>query len=179
MVIEKFEGAIWLKTSHRGVNKIAEQRGPYSVLLLKARMLAPSHGDRSKLHTSKQSMRASQWTTLNWSCNWVQDIFTLHFRIVFKLSNTITGWLSHQAPKTWGNWTSAVVQSDWLLGVNWMMTVWSIVNTIVPSTNIVNYMTHDYDSCMFDHRCFCKNFDSKLGMGRLKGHDRVVFELHH
>jgi hypothetical protein len=29
-----------------------------------------------------------------------------------------------------------------------------------------------------DHRCFCKNFDSKLGMGRLKGHDRVVFELH-
>jgi hypothetical protein len=41
-----------------------------------------------------------------------------------------------------------VVQSDWMLGVNWMMTVWSIVNTIVSATNIVNYMTHDYDSCM-------------------------------
>jgi hypothetical protein len=64
VVIEKFEGAIRLKTNHR-VNKIAEQRGPYSVLFLKARMLAPSHGDRSKLHTSKQSMRASQWTALN------------------------------------------------------------------------------------------------------------------
>ncbi len=148
VVIEKFEGAVWLKKNHRGVYKITEQRGPYSVLLLKARILGPSHGDRSKLHNSIQSIRASQWTALNWSCNWVQDMFTLHFRIVFKLSNTSTEWLSHQAPKTWGNWTSAVVQSDWLLGVNWMMTVWSIVNTIVSSTNIVNYMTHDYDSCM-------------------------------
>jgi len=79
VVIEKSEGAIWLKKYHRGVCKIAEQRGPYSVLLLKARMLAPSHGDRSKLHNSIQSMRASQWTALNRSCNWVQDIFTLHF----------------------------------------------------------------------------------------------------
>jgi hypothetical protein len=76
VVIEKFEGAIWLKKNHRGVYKIAEQRGPYSVLLLKARMLALSHGDRSKLHNSIQSMRASQWTALNWSCSWVQDIFT-------------------------------------------------------------------------------------------------------
>jgi hypothetical protein len=65
VVIEKFEGAVWLKKNHRGVYKITEQRGPYSVLLLKARILGPSHGDRSKLHNSIQSIRASQWTALN------------------------------------------------------------------------------------------------------------------
>jgi hypothetical protein len=29
-----------------------------------------------------------------------------------------------------------------------MMTIRSIVNTIAASRNIVNHMTHDYDSCM-------------------------------
>jgi hypothetical protein len=64
-VIKKFEEAIWLKENHKGVYKIAEQRGPYNVLLLKARMLVPSHGDRSKLHNIIQSMRAYQWIALN------------------------------------------------------------------------------------------------------------------
>lgn len=57
VVIQKFEGAIWLKKNHRGVYKIAEQRGPYSVLLLKARMSVPWHGDRStpQQHTEHES----------------------------------------------------------------------------------------------------------------------------
>jgi len=38
---------IWLKDNHRGVYKIIEKRGLYNVLLLKARMLVPSHGDRN------------------------------------------------------------------------------------------------------------------------------------
>jgi hypothetical protein len=52
VVIENFEGTIWLKENHREVYKVAEQRGLYIVLLLKARMLIPSHGDKSKFHNN-------------------------------------------------------------------------------------------------------------------------------
>jgi hypothetical protein len=73
-------------------------------------MLAPSHGDRSKLHTSKQSMRASQWTALNWSCDWVQ--------------------------------------SDWMLGVNWVWQYEALWTQLCHLQTLWTILTHDYYSCM-------------------------------
>jgi hypothetical protein len=66
--------------------------------------------------------------------------------------------------------------SEWLDARSELsVTVWSIVNTIVSSTNIVNYIDTWLLLMHVDHRCFFKNFDSKLGMGRLKGHDSSIW----